>query len=64
MLAGFKRGLTVFIADEEGITTVEYALLLALMVVAAIGVWSSFGARVRQAIEEATNAFDDAGGTT
>lgn len=46
--------------DEEGLTTVEYALLLALLVVAAIGVWTAFGARVRTSVSESTNAFDTA----
>jgi Flp pilus assembly pilin Flp len=29
--------------DEEGLTTVEYALLLALVAIAAIGAWSQLG---------------------
>jgi len=37
-------------SDEDGLTTVEYALLLALLVVAAIGVWTGFGAKVRTAV--------------
>jgi len=36
--------------DEDGLTTVEYALLLALLVVAAIGVWTGFGGKVRTAV--------------
>jgi len=64
--------------DEEGLTTVEYALLLALLVVAAIGVWSAFGAKVQSAIgvwsafgakvqssiSSSTSAFDTATGTS
>ena len=50
--------------DEEGLTTVEYALLLALLVVAAIGVWSTFGTKVQSAVTSSTTAFDTATGTT
>ena len=47
--------------DEDGLTTVEYALLLALLVVAAIGVWTIFGARVQTSVTDSTAAFDTAG---
>jgi len=48
--------------DEDGLTTVEYALLLALLVVAAIGVWTAFGGRVKQSVQRSTNAFNNAEG--
>jgi pilus assembly protein Flp/PilA len=32
--------------DEEGLTTVEYALLLALVAIAAITAWTTLGNRV------------------
>ena len=44
--------------DEEGLVTVEYALLLAVMVVAAIGTWTSFGAIVREKIAQAGNDIE------
>ncbi|HEY3396526.1 MAG TPA: Flp family type IVb pilin [Armatimonadota bacterium] len=43
--------------DEEGLTTVEYALLLALLVVAAISVWTTFGGKVKQSVAQSSNAF-------
>jgi Flp pilus assembly pilin Flp len=46
--------------DEDGLTTVEYALLLALLVVAAIGVWTGFGAKVQNAVTSAGNQIDAA----
>jgi len=46
--------------DEEGLTTVEYALLLALLVVAAITVWTTFGGKVRNAVTSSSNAFTTA----
>ena len=46
--------------DEEGLTTVEYALLLALLVVAAIGVWTAFGGKVQTSVQSSDAAFDTA----
>ncbi len=44
--------------DEEGLTTVEYALLLALLVAGAISVWSTFGAITRNKVAAATNSIE------
>jgi len=46
--------------DEDGLTTVEYALLLALLVVAAIGVWTTFGTKLKENVSKSTVAFDNA----
>jgi len=46
-------------ADEEGLTTVEYALLMALLVVAAISVWTIFGGKVKQSVSSSSNAFSN-----
>ncbi|HEY3396528.1 MAG TPA: Flp family type IVb pilin [Armatimonadota bacterium] len=43
--------------DEEGLTTVEYALLMALLVVAAITVWTTFGGKVKDSVSQSSNAF-------
>ena len=45
--------------DEEGLTTVEYALLMALLVVAAIAVWTTFGGKVKESVSSSTNAFSN-----
>jgi len=45
--------------DEEGLTTVEYALLMALLVVAAIAVWTTFGGKVKESVSKSTNAFSN-----
>jgi Flp pilus assembly pilin Flp len=37
--------------DEEGLTTVEYALLLALVVVAGIVAWQGLGGTVQDVVE-------------
>jgi len=52
------RMLTRLWKCEEGVATVEYALLLALLVLAGIGVWTALGQKVRNAVIEAANAFD------
>ena len=44
--------------DEEGLTTVEYALLLALLVVAAITVWTAFGATIRSKVTASGDAIN------
>lgn len=36
--------------DEEGLTTVEYALLLALVVVAGIAAWQGLGNTVQDTV--------------
>jgi len=48
--------------DEEGLTTVEYALLLALLVVAALTVWTTFGGTVRSAVTASDSAITNAMG--
>lgn len=49
-----------FWKDEEGLTTVEYALLLALLVVAALTVWTTFGRTVRNEVGASQNAIENA----
>ena len=43
--------------DEEGLTTVEYALLLALVAIAAITAWSTLGSRVSGTVSKATSSL-------
>lgn len=43
--------------DEEGLTTVEYALLLALVAIAAITAWSTLGGRVSGTVSTATSSL-------
>ena len=44
--------------DEEGLTTVEYALLLALLVVAALATWTTFGSTIRTKVTSAGTAIN------
>jgi len=43
--------------DEEGLTTVEYALLLALVAIAAITAWTTLGSRVSNTVTTATSSL-------
>ena len=45
--------------DEDGLTTVEYALLLALVVVAGIGAWSTLGETAANAVQESADTIAD-----
>jgi len=41
--------------DQDGLTTVEYALLLALVSIAAITAWTTLGSRVSTTVSSATS---------
>jgi len=43
--------------DEDGLTTVEYALLLALVAIAAIAAWTTLGQRTSTTVSSATNSL-------
>jgi len=43
--------------DEQGLTTVEYALLLALVAIAAITAWSTLGSRVSSTVSRANGSL-------
>jgi len=46
--------------DEEGLTTVEYALLLALVVVAGIAAWQGLGNTVNSTVSNSSTALSNA----
>jgi len=48
-----RRCCLALLSDEDGLTTVEYALLLAGVVIAGIAVWTSFGAKVMASVDQA-----------
>jgi Flp pilus assembly pilin Flp len=49
-----------FWEDEDGVETVEYAVLLILLVVAALATWTIFGAIVRGNVATHSNAINAA----
>jgi len=49
--------LKAYWKDEEGLTTVEYALLLALIVVVAITAWTTLGTNVVNSVTQSAAAI-------
>lgn len=43
--------------DESGLTTVEYALLLALIVAVGIGAWTALGGSVKDSAQASSNTI-------
>lgn len=50
------RRLGEFWSDQSGLTTVEYALLLALVIVAGIAAWQGLGNTVENTVNAANTA--------
>ena len=48
--------------DEDGLTTVEYALLLAMIVVVAIATWQVIGTKINDMVESAESEMQPYGG--
>jgi len=51
------RTLMGYWKDEDGLTTVEYALLLALIVVTAITAWTALGTGVNSTVDDVQNTL-------
>jgi Flp pilus assembly pilin Flp len=43
--------------DEAGVTTVEYALILALVSIVAISAWQSLGERIEGTVQAANDSM-------
>lgn len=50
--------------DEAGLSTVEYAIVLVLVVAICIAVFQSFGAKLRSSLSGANDEFDRVSNTT
>ena len=46
--------------DERGLTTVEYAIVLCVIVAVAVGTWDAFGDAVNKQLTEDTGKITDA----
>lgn len=46
-------------SDEEGTSTVEYALLVAAMVIVSIGAWAALGTSLRRVIGSTANSISN-----
>jgi pilus assembly protein Flp/PilA len=59
--SGMFNWIKSFVRDEEGATATEYAVMLALIIVVALGAISALGTRVNQAFTDTEQALTDAG---
>lgn len=50
-----------FWMEEEGGEAVEWPLIVALVVIAALGTWGALGDEITAALEAIVDAFDEAG---
>lgn len=50
-----RVGRSQLATNEEGMTTVEYVIILILIAVLAIGVWRKFGNAVRDKVNDSTD---------
>lgn len=58
-MKNIKNLLSRLDADESGLSTVEYIILLVLIAVLAIGAWSAFGGAVNEKVKGAESTFTD-----
>ena len=54
------KSLLGYWRDEEGVTTVEYALLLSLIVAVAISAWRTLGETVNYTVNDVVARFPSA----
>lgn len=50
-----KRNLSALIRETEGLSTVEYIIILVLIAIVGIAAWKQFGNTVKSKIEGSTN---------
>ena len=48
--------------DTKGLSTVEYIIILVLIAVAGIAAWQTFGEKVRDEVQNSTDALPGVGG--
>jgi Flp pilus assembly pilin Flp len=58
MQAKLKNLITKLRSDERGLSTVEYVVLLVLIVAIAVALWNVFGNLLVQKLSGAANEFD------
>ena len=60
----FIEGVKAFLSEEEGLTTVEYAVAGALVAAATVTVFTDLGREVCEAIQGLANDVGGAGSST
>ena len=53
-----KRRTTDLLNDEQGLTTVEYIIILCLIAVVGFAVWKKFGETVKTKVNDANTVVD------
>jgi Flp pilus assembly pilin Flp len=46
------------VRDTEGLSTVEYVIILALIAACAVGTWKTFGEKVEQYVSKSNGRID------
>jgi Flp pilus assembly pilin Flp len=59
-----RPSTTSLLASESGLSTVEYAIVLVLVVAICIAVFQSFGGKLRSSLSGANDEFDKVNNTT
>jgi len=49
-----RRFVAALAGDQRGLTTVEYAIILCVIVSVAVGIWDTFGENTRKALKTST----------
>lgn len=57
----FMQRLRALGRDVRGLSTVEYTVLLVLIVAGTVGLWNGFGDELVKKLEGATGSFEDVG---
>jgi len=60
-MAKNRNDLTTLLRDEEGLSPVEYIIILVLTAVLGIAVWTPFGATVRTQVQSSDTAIGNLG---
>lgn len=55
---GPRRSARELLQDEQGLTTVEYIIVLCLICVVGFGVWKEFGETVKDHVTSSTEQID------
>ncbi len=58
MSRNIKRRFASFFHDTRGITTVEYAIVLALVAIAGVAIWQKFGTTLVTAVGNSNTSMN------
>jgi Flp pilus assembly pilin Flp len=54
-----KKTLMQLVRDQRGLSTMEYAVLFVIIVVGAVGLWSTLGDDLADQVDRGTQTFND-----